>query len=235
VSRLADDLDVVSEMGAGTVLVARFHPTRGPLTEIPDALAAGITRPFEGEEACGDAYAVRRADRRVRLMMCDGSGHGPLAAAASRAAVRAFCHSVEGTGGAGGGPEDVVAHIHESMRGTRGGALAVADLDAVAGTVRFAGLGNIAASVVSGGQKRAMISVPGIAGYQARTIRAFDYELPSGAAVVLHSDGLTERWSPEGRERVFAASPLLVAATLLRDAGVRRDDAGVLVGRTAAA
>jgi hypothetical protein len=49
--------------------------------------------------------------------------------------------------------------------------------------------------------------------------------------VVLHSDGLTERWSAEGRERQFAAGPLAVAACLLRDAGTRHDDAGVLVGK----
>jgi anti-sigma regulatory factor (Ser/Thr protein kinase) len=225
VARLADALDIGSEVGAGTVLAARFHPSRHPLTELGDEVAAGITRAIDGEDSCGDAYAVRRADGRVLLMMCDGSGHGPLAATASRAAVRAFCEHVPGQA------EDVVGHIHRRIKGTRGGAVAVAELDPAAGTVRFSGVGNIAASVISGDQKRGMVSVPGIAGYQARTIRGYDYALPPGATVVLHSDGLTERWSAEGRARQFTASPLVVAATLLRDAGIRRDDAGVLVGR----
>jgi hypothetical protein len=76
-----------------------------------------------------------------------------------------------------------------------------------------------------------MVSVPGIAGYQARTIKTFDYQLPDGAIVVLHSDGLTERWTAENRNWLFTKEPLLVAAMLLRDAGVRKDDAGVLVAR----
>jgi anti-sigma regulatory factor (Ser/Thr protein kinase) len=225
VQRLADVTSVLSEPGHGTVVTARFHPRRAPLTEIPEADTAGITRPIGGEEVCGDAYAVHREPGRLRLMMCDGSGHGPLAAAASRAAADVFREHATDP------PEAVVKHIHEALRRTRGGAVAVAEINTAAGAVRFAGLGNIAGSVVADGRKQGMISAPGVAGHQARTIRAFDYELPPGATVVLHSDGLTERWSVDGRERLFAATPLGIAAALLRDAGVRHDDAAVLVGK----
>lgn len=220
VARAADRFALSSDRGRGTVLVARFH-ARGGDGFPDDGATAGLTRPIGGEEQCGDSYAVRRSAGRVTLMMCDGSGHGPLAASASREAVRVFCSLPPGP------PEEVVARLHEALRGTRGGAVGVADVDRTAGAVRFAGLGNIAAAVVTGERKHGMVSVPGVAGYQARTVRAFDYELPEGAAVVLHSDGLTERWSPQ--DDLVTRPPLVVAATLLRDAGVRRDDAGVLV------
>jgi len=39
---------------------------------------------------CGDAYATRSHGRGFSLMVADGSGHGPLAASASSAAVRTF-------------------------------------------------------------------------------------------------------------------------------------------------
>jgi anti-sigma regulatory factor (Ser/Thr protein kinase) len=225
VRRLADVTSVLSEPGRGTVVTARFHPRHVPLTEIPETDTAGITRPIGGEEVCGDAYAVHREPGRLRLMMCDGSGHGPLAAAASRTAADVFRdHATEP-------PEAMVKHIHEALRRTRGGAVAVAEINTAAGTVRFAGLGNIAGCVVADGRKQGMISAPGVAGHQARTIRGFDYPLPPGATVVLHSDGLTERWTVDGRERLFAATPLAIAAALLRDAGIRHDDAGVLVGK----
>lgn len=225
VARLADACSVLSEPGAGTVVTARFHRRRGTPTELPGEVVAGITRPIDGEEVCGDSYAVCGEDGRIRLMMCDGSGHGPLAESAARAAVRSFHEDRTG------GPAEILGRIHTAMRPTRGGAVAVADLDLERRTVRFAGLGNIAATVVADGRKNGMVSVPGIAGYQARTIRTFDYPLPEDATVVLHSDGLTERWSAENRGRLFSRDPLLIAATLLRDAGVRRDDAGVLVAR----
>lgn len=225
VTRLADTWSAWSEPGAGTILTARFHADRGTPDELPGEVAAGITRTFHGEEMCGDAYAVCDEDRRIRLMMCDGSGHGPLAAIAAQAAVREFYADRSG------GPGDILGRIHTAMRGTRGGAVAVADLDLDRRTVRLAGLGNIAASVVADGRKRGMLSVPGIAGYQARTIKTFDYALPAGATVVMHSDGLTERWNPENRERLFGGDPLVIATALLRDAGTRQDDASVLVAR----
>jgi anti-sigma regulatory factor (Ser/Thr protein kinase) len=225
VARLADVYEMQSEVGTGTVTTARFHPVHRPDGGLPPEATAGLTRPIGGEEVCGDAYAVRRSADRIRLMMCDGSGHGPLAASASAAAVRIFCEHDTGS------PEDLVGRIHAGLRGTRGGAVAVAELDLVNRGLRFAGLGNIASCVIADGRKHGMVSVPGVAGYQARTIRAFDYALPPGATVVMHSDGLTERWTPEGREGLFRHGPLVIAAALLRDAGVRKDDASVLVWR----
>ncbi|SEF24236.1 Anti-sigma regulatory factor (Ser/Thr protein kinase) [Amycolatopsis pretoriensis] len=226
VRRLSNAMTAFSEPGRGTIVTARFHATKTAAAELADDDAAGLTRPITSEEVCGDAYAVMRANGRMRLMMCDGSGHGPLAASASREAVRVFCERP-----ADEPPERVVTAIHAALRGSRGGAVAVADLSPGEGRVRFAGLGNIAAAVVAGGQKKGMISVPGIAGFQARTIRAFDHALPAGAAVVLHSDGLTEKWQPDQWNALFGSSPLVIAAAVLRDAGVRNDDAGVLVGK----
>ena len=62
------------------------------------------------------------------------------------------------------------------MNHTRGGAIGVVQ---VAGPViRFAGLGNIVALTLADGTRRGMLSVPGIAGHQARTIRQFEYDAP---------------------------------------------------------
>jgi hypothetical protein len=76
-----------------------------------------------------------------------------------------------------------------------------------------------------------MISLPGIAGHQKRQIREYEYALPPGAAVLMHSDGVVDRWSPGDYPGLLTHSPQAVAATVLRDAGTRRDDAGVLVAR----
>jgi hypothetical protein len=60
-------------------------------------------------------------------------------------------------------------------------------------------------------------------------MREFDYPLPDGALVVLHSDGLTERWNLADYPGLTTRAAVTIAATLLRDAGRRRDDASVLV------
>jgi hypothetical protein len=97
------------------------------------------------------------------------------------------------------------------------------------GVARYCGLGNIAASILGQGRRKNMISIPGIAGHQARTIRQFDYELPPGAAVVLHSDGISARWQAAALPGLETRDPLLIAAVLLAEAGIHRDDAGILV------
>jgi hypothetical protein len=42
---------------------------------------------------------------------------------------------------------------------------------------------------------------------------------------------VVDRWSPDDYPGLFEHSPQAIAATVLRDAGTRRDDAGVLVVR----
>ncbi|WP_018681186.1 ATP-binding SpoIIE family protein phosphatase [Actinokineospora enzanensis] len=224
VRRLADACAIRSTVGPGTVLTARFARQRA---DWPAPDTAGVTRPIAGEQVCGDAYAVRRQDDRLLLMMCDGSGHGPLAASASQAAVRAF---LEGEWTA---PDNMVRRLHTAMNGSRGGAVAVAELDPSAGIARYSGVGNIAGSIVAE-RKRGMVSLPGIAGYQMRAVRLFTHELPPDAVVVLHSDGLNDRWTHDPVD-LWRAEPLVIALELLREAGVRRDDAGVLVARPGSA
>jgi anti-sigma regulatory factor (Ser/Thr protein kinase) len=220
IERLASTSDMYSYPGRGTVLAAQFWPKGHEPDPVP---AAGLTRPITGEKACGDRFAVRPTGYGLLAMMSDGLGHGPLAAAASQAAEAAFTDADESS------PAAVVEAIHRRIGHTRGAAIAVVAVDGARGTVRFAGLGNISGHVVSrDGPRRTMASLPGIAGHNRRTVREFDYELPPEGLVVLHSDGLTDRWDLTTYPGL-RWDPTLVAAVLLRDAGIRRDDAGVLV------
>ena len=109
-----------------------------------------------------------------------------------------------------------------------GDAVAVRVVD---GRLQYAALGNIAGYVIADGRRTGLITYPGIVGHQARTIREVAYPLPPDATVVLHSDGLTERWDLADYPGLAGHAPVLIAATLLRDAGVRRDDASVVVAR----
>ena len=73
--------------------------------------------------------------------------------------------------------------------------------------------------------------MPGIAGHQRRAVREFSYPLGGNDLVVLHSDGVSDRWRLTDYPGLATRTPLVIAVTLLRDAGARRDDAGVLVAR----
>ena len=220
--RQASWYDLHSVLGRGTVLAVQVWPDTVP----EPAWAAGITRPLTGEPVSGDGYAVRVADGRHQVLMCDGLGHGRLAAAAAHEALRVFAATPAAP------PAVVVEALHRTLNHTRGAALAVAELDLDAAVVRYAGLGNIAGTVLAvDGTRRGMVSLPGIAGHQRRTIREYDYPLPPGAVVLMHSDGIVDRWNAVDYPGLLAHRPQVIAATVLRDAGTRRDDAGVVVAR----
>jgi len=213
--------DLHSVPGRGTVLAAQVWPAAAPDLR----WAGGLTRPLTGEPVSGDAFASRVAEGRHQLLMCDGLGHGSLAAAAAHQAVHAFMAAPAVP------PAALVELLHHKLNHTRGAALAVAELDGAAGLIRYAGLGNITGTVFSPGGRRGMVSLPGIAGHQRRQIREYDYPLGADSIVLMHSDGVVDRWNPTDYPGLLSHSPVVIAATVLRDAGTRRDDAGVLVAR----
>ncbi len=217
IRRLADFSDLYSRPGHGTALIARFWPAPGPLA----ISCAGLVRPITGETECGDAFGVIRRDDVVTAVFCDGLGHGPLAATASARALAAVLDEPASE------PAALLERAHRRMSGTRGGAVAVVQLTGQ--VARFAGLGNVAGFVLSAGSRKSMLSIPGIAGYQARAFRQFDYEVPPGAVVILHSDGISSRWEVAAVPDVETRDPLLIAAVLLAEAGIHRDDAGIVV------
>lgn len=222
ISRQATRLHVFSEPGRGTVLTASVWGGEPP----PERWAAGLTRPIAGETVSGDAYALREVDERGQAFLSDGLGHGPLASRASQAAAAAFRDAPAGR------PAAVLEYVHRAVAHTRGAVGAVIELDRVAGVLSCASVGNIAGWIVGHQRRRGLAAQPGFLGdRQRRTIREYTAPVDAEDIVVLHTDGLTDRWNLADYPGLLARDPLTIAATLLRDAGLRRDDAGVLVAR----
>lgn len=226
IARLADVFGVHSLRGRGTVVHARFWadepaPASGPVD------TAGLTRPISGEQVCGDTWAVRRlsgpGSDALQLLMCDGLGHGPLAARVADRAREAFRDSRHMS------PAAVLQDVHEGLRGSRGAAVAIALVDVADQRVHLSGAGNITALVAAGDTRTGLLSMPGIVGGQLPRPRTFEAAFPPGAALVMHSDGLSDRWKPADFAGLFSQDPSLVAAQILNQAAVRRDDAGIVV------
>jgi anti-sigma regulatory factor (Ser/Thr protein kinase) len=222
VKRFADRLDLHSVPGVGTVVSAEFWSA--PVVEVSSGFAA-ITRPIEGETVCGDAFAERAVPGARIVMLADGLGHGAMAARASGAAVRSFLSGSETS------PRLVLEAMHRALRDTRGAAVAVARVEADSGRVIYAGVGNISGRIVDTGSTSQLASQPGIVGSNVPTVRELPAAIERGQSLVMHSDGLTERWSLDDLPGILAAAPVVMSAALLRTAGVRRDDASVLVAR----
>jgi anti-sigma regulatory factor (Ser/Thr protein kinase) len=230
IRRLAHEFDLYTQP-SGTALVARVWSAAARRVSVaPKGPAGTVCVAIAGERACGDAWLVLRERDRTLVVVADGLGHGPEAAVASTEAVRVVRDM------SGASPLELMHAAHAALRPTRGAALAIAALPADgtgAGTLRFAGVGNVAAAVHAGGASRSLASHNGTVGHATRTVQEFAYDWPAGAALVVHTDGLTSRWRLDSYPGVLRHDPALLAGVLFRDAARGRDDATVVVVRAA--
>lgn len=221
VRRMAAAFDIYSSPGTGTVVMARIAP-RGARATARRFRWGGVSTAAPNEELCGDIWRVAESDGQMAVMVADGLGHGPLAAAAAALASEAFTHH------AFAGPAAFCQRAHQALSGSRGAAIALAHVKGD-GTVSYAGVGNISGALVSLGQSRGLMSQNGTAGFQMRTARALDYAWPQQGCLVMHSDGLTNRWSLDAYPGLLRCHPAVIAAVLHRDCLRGRDDATVVV------
>ena len=224
-SRLADVFDGYSQPERGTVLVACKYPNGKPKDLDERWTFSGVSVPYPGEETCGDNWSIRRHGSINWLMVADGLGHGVFAAEASSAATASFQKSTDQS------PVAMLENVHRELRSTRGAAVAVACIDHDSGTVRYAGLGNIAAVLLGGERPRFLVSHNGTAGLQARRFQEFEYPIPADATLIMHSDGLTTSWSVDAYPGLLRRHPAVIAGILYRDAIRGRDDVCVVAGR----
>jgi hypothetical protein len=140
-------------------------------------IVAAAGRPCVGEMVSGDRWTVEWSGAACRIAVIDGLGHGPLAAEAAAAAVQALKEQPEL------GPAEALRRCHTALRGTRGAAISVARIDPVAGSLSYAGVGNVEARLWRNGHQERPIAYRGIVGNALPTIRVFEFLLgPAWAA-----------------------------------------------------
>lgn len=228
VRRMSRTFDVFSTPGKGTLIAAAYAPTwKGKEKE--DASAGPqlgvICVARDGEDVCGDTWAARHERGRLTVMVCDGLGHGALAAQASRLARECFMTSVVLD------TKSLMEALHEALKPSRGAAVAIASVDLRNGVLTYCGVGNITGVVVNGGETRNLVSHNGIVGHRAARIAEFSAACPPGSSLVMHSDGVSGRWRPEEWRGLWHRDPTLIASALWRDYSRGTDDSTVLVAR----
>jgi anti-sigma regulatory factor (Ser/Thr protein kinase) len=227
-ARLSTLVEIQSAPDQGTALLARLWTSPPPDSGDDGALELGaVSLPMAGEDVCGDAWAIIELGRRDVLVVADGLGHGPMASEAALAAIRIARER------AADGPAEIIRAAHAGLRSTRGAALAVAEVDRDRSLVRYAGIGNIAGTLLTPGRDRtsSLVSHNGIVGHALRKVQEFEYPWSPGTILVMHSDGLATHWRLDRYPGLLARHPSLIAGVLYRDFTRGRDDVTVLVAR----
>jgi len=225
VKRMANNFQVFSVPAKLTAVMARIGPQRHSDVRETDGIGA-VCVPIKGEKLCGDGWGYRRRAQVDSFVVVDGLGHGPIAAEAAHEALRVFeAHP-------GMGPAELLDEMHHAMQKTRGAAIAVTEVDIGKGVLRFSGIGNIAAYILSPGQRaRAMVSHNGTVGHVVRRIQEFTFPWKPNDLLVMHSDGISSHWDVEKFPGLLSREPALIASIIHEQAVRGRDDATVLTAR----
>lgn len=221
ISRMADYFDLYSAGALGTAVLARV----GQRAVKAAANIAAVSVPVRNEHLNGDGWERVGDDTTLTVMLVDGLGHGFPAHEAALAAVEAFRS-------ARGAPAEKLRAIHDALKRTRGAAVAIAEMNAGNGTMRFCGIGNISATMIDPAARRSAVSLYGIVGHDVREFREFFYPWSRESCLIMHSDGLTTRWDLDRYLGLLRHDPALIAGVLWKDHRRLNDDSTVVVART---
>ncbi|MFJ5288525.1 MULTISPECIES: SpoIIE family protein phosphatase [unclassified Streptomyces] len=221
VSRIATDFTIRTQVDTGTLACARLSAPGG--ADVRQDIGS-LCLPVETEKDCGDACAAAdTADART-VVVVDGLGHGSPAAEAAQTALRVFQRAPDRP------LPDTLTAMHRALRHTRGAAVGMLRLRS--GHAEYCGIGNVRASVLSQDTVHHRLSgQPGVVGLTLPTPRTHRIALEPGAVLVLHSDGIDERWTHAPSRFLLRLPPALLAVALAHNHRRIRDDAGVVVAR----
>jgi anti-sigma regulatory factor (Ser/Thr protein kinase) len=227
VQRLSSEFDIFSASPGGTVVFSRISDEKRRSTAPKAFVWGAVNRPAPYEEVSGDTWRIAERASELVLLIADGLGHGPHAAAAADAAAATFDEN----------PflplEEYFAVANRRMRATRGAAIAIAHLNAANGALQYAGVGNVAGSLRSRLELngRGLMSHNGTVGAEMRKVESLRYECPEQPLLIMHSDGLQSRWSLEPYPGLIHRHPAVIAAVLYRDFCRGKDDVTVVAVR----
>lgn len=232
ISRFMDELEIRSEPGCGTTVLARKWKISSP--DLPPApqldvpcdglLDYGVLSiPSRQGELNGDSLVIQETDRQVLLAVIDGLGHGQEAHRASYTAaeyIRIHSHL---------DLPSLLGGCHAELRHTRGAVIGLVRVDLARGRLLYAGIGNITVRIV-GRQNARPLSAAGIVGHKIKAARQEELPFRPGDLLFIHSDGISSRFDP-GEWSTAGRSPRQLAERIVQDYGSHYDDQTIVVAR----
>jgi serine phosphatase RsbU (regulator of sigma subunit) len=185
-----------------------------------------VCRAKQNQTVSGDLYVVQEhGEGRLIAAVVDGLGGGEEAARAARAAEHVIRQHPEWP------LQELVQRSHVALHATRGAVIGLLRFDMHRHKVSYVGVGNIGAQVYSR-QTIKPISKNGILGFRLPTLLELHYVYDPGDIFVLYSDGVSSRFSLDGKIDI-RQPPQRIAEQILELYGKYTDDATVVVIKTA--
>ena len=230
VHRLMDDLVIESHENGTTgaqIVATRWNSEPSLRTNQTPLTAGAATRTKPGMEHNGDAFIIKREDETMLVGVIDGLGHGQ---AAHRAAQQAHqyikTHASQPL-------SRLFQGVERTCRNTRGVVMALARFDLTAEQATVGSVGNISIKVLNAPKPMNVITPRGVLGGNAPQPAIREWDWDRAYTLIMHSDGVTTRWSRDDFAHLKDESATTAARELLQSLAEARDDATVLVVKEA--
>jgi negative regulator of sigma-B (phosphoserine phosphatase) len=175
-------------------------------------------RPFPGEAVSGDVVVVRSLEEGIFVAIVDVLGHGPEA--------NKLTHVIDAYLSRYGSSDvaRVMQNLHQHLKGTRGAAVGLCAINTLSGHAVYVGIGNTAIRHF-GERETRLVSQDGVVGQNMRTPLLQTLQFEAGDVLVLHSDGVSERFSTDNYPGVLRHTAKEVANNIVQRFGKDHDDA----------
>lgn len=225
IKRLSDFFEIYTKQGWGTILLSRIVIKPSDEINIPLRVTPMVLA-MPGQEVSGDGFAYKVERNRIFMLVADGLGHGPLAHHAVDEACKAFRDCDKDM------PQDIIRHIHEAIRKTRGIVASVLVYNLETKKWLVSGVGNIATKFSNVLRSKSIICYNGIIGHvlpntiNSQELSGIDYPF-----VTCCSDGIKSRWDMEKFTNIKRYDPSIQAAAIYKSFGRQTDDMTVVIAK----
>ena len=157
-------------------------------------------RPCFGERVSGDTVVIRPLGQALFVAIVDVLGHGPEA--------HELTHVIKTYLGRYGNADvsGVMTRLHQHLKGTRGAAVGLCAFDESTGCIEYVGVGNTAIRRFGKADTR-LVSKDGVVGHTMRSLLPQTMQLEPGDLIVLHTDGVSSRFTAEDYPGALHHSP----------------------------
>ena len=227
VNRLMDEFQIRSNIGEGTLVTTRkWVKPESPHMPVPELDLSVFSRPLPGQRYNGDAYFVKRYEDKVMFAIIDGLGHGQDAHEAAQVAVDCLENYYRRPF------TEIFQLCHQRLKKTRGAAMSLCRINLKDRVMTHAGIGNVQTRVYSLEKTPAPFCINGTLGVAMRTVRVDDYPLPEDSIIIMFSDGISGRFTPDNLPGFLNLKPQRLAKQIMDNHARDNDDATVIVGRS---
>lgn len=180
-------------------------------------------RPLDNGVYSGDTGMVKEFDNMVFLAVIDALGHGKVAHELAETCTDFLAENYRNNLVA------MMEGLHHSIQGSRGVVASLCLLDMGKGVLSYVSVGDTLVRKLNNDRSR-IYSMPGIVGYEIRTIKEGTMQLEDNDILLLHTDGVQSNFDPRNDDMLHGDSRS-IANNIIARYGKKHDDALCIVLR----